>query len=177
MNKTLALLAAVSAVAFASAANAFEYTPYVAADYTYTNARFSENNGGKIAVGTNYNKFFGTEVFYQRTGSDRVHTSEGTSEFSYQTYGLDAYGYLPMGCEDEISLIGTAGLANIDRKYKEDGESRKTDSGFGYRLGAGVEYNVTNNVAVRALYRYTFADKLMDTDHMDEYSVGVKYSF
>ena len=177
MNKTLALLAAVSAVAFTSTANAFEYTPYVAADYTYTDARFSENNGGKIAIGSNYNKYFGTEVFYQRTGSDRVHSEGETNEFSYQTYGLDTYGYLPMGCEDEFALVGTAGIANIDRKYTLAGEKRNTDNGLGYRLGAGVEYNVNSNVAVRALYRYTFADKLEGVDHMDEYSVGVKYSF
>lgn len=178
MNKTLALMAAVSAVAFAGAANAYDFTPYVAADYTYTDAQNAfEVNGGKIALGTEYNKYFGTEIFYQRTGSDRVHSSEGTDEFSLQSYGLDAYGYLPLGCDQVVSLVGTAGIAFDDIKYKTDGANRETEHGMSYRLGAGVEYDISSNLAVRALYRYSFADKLAGLDRMNEYSVGVKYSF
>ncbi len=177
MNKTLALMAAASVVAFAASANAAEFTPYVAADYTYTDGHFAEVHGGKIALGTEYNKYFGTEVFYQRTASDRVHDEGETDEYSLQSYGLDAYGYLPLGCDQKVSLIGTAGIADIDVKYTSAGESRKTENGLGYRLGAGVEYDVSENVAVRALYRYTFADKLGGIDHLDEYSLGVKYSF
>lgn len=179
MNKTLALMAAASVVAFAASANAYEFTPYVAADYTYTDTNFADVNGGKIALGTEYNKYFGTEIFYQRTGSDRVHTLDGTEEYSLQSYGLDAYGYLPLGCDQVVSLVGTAGIANIDIKYTPAyGEgSRQTENGLGYRLGAGVEYDVNENVAVRALYRYTFADKLGGVDHLNEYSLGVKYSF
>ncbi|MBQ7285532.1 MAG: porin family protein [Alphaproteobacteria bacterium] len=177
MNKTLALMAAASVVAFAASANATEYTPYVAADYTYTDATF-EVNGGKIALGTEYNKYFGTEIFYQRTGSDRVHSQNGTDEFSIQSYGLDAYGYLPLGCDQVVSLVGTAGIAFDDVKYKfDDGTNRKTEHGLSYRLGAGVEYDVSENVSVRALYRYSFTDKIAGLDHMNEYSVGVKYNF
>lgn len=177
MNKTLALMAAASVVAFAASANAYEFTPYVAADYTYTDTNKADVNGGKIALGTEYNKYFGTEIFYQRTGSDRVHTVDGTKEYSLQSYGLDAYGYLPLGCDQVVSLVGTAGIANIDIKYTPAGESRKTENGLGYRLGAGVEYDVSENVSVRALYRYTFADKIHNLDHLNEYSLGVKYSF
>ena len=68
-------------------------------------------------------------------------------------------------------------VVSQDVKYKEPGESRKTENGLGYRLGAGFEYDLTSNVAVRAMYRYTFADKLGGLDHMNEYSLGVKYSF
>ncbi len=178
MKNTLALMAAVSAFAFAANAGAMEFTPYVAADYTYSDMQnLAEVNGGKVSVGTDYNKYFGTEVFYQRTGSDRVHSEGYTDEFSFQTYGLDVNGYLPLGCDQTFSLVGTAGIANIDMKYTPAGETRKTENGIGYRLGAGVEYDITSNVAVRALYRYTFVNKMGGLDHMNEYSVGVKYSF
>lgn len=178
MKKTLALMAAVSAFAFTANANAYEFAPYVAADYTYTDAQNAfEVNGGKFALGTDYNKYFGTEVFYQRTGSDRVHSAGETSEYSLQSYGLDAYGYLPLGCDQVFSLVGTAGFAFEDVKYKEPETNRKTEHGVGYRLGAGVEYAFTNNFAVRALYRYTFTDQLGDLDHMNEYSLGIKYNF
>ena len=178
MKNTLALMAAVSAFAFTANANAYDFTPYVAADYTYTDAQNAfEVNGGKIALGTEYNKYFGTEVFYQRTGSDRVHSQGQTNEFSARAFGLDAYGYLPLGCDQVFSLVDTAGVALEDVIYKLPEESRSTDHGFGYRLGAGVEYKLNSNMAVRALYRYTFTDKLDGLDHINEYSLGLKYNF
>ncbi len=178
MKNTLALMAAVSAFAFAANANAIEYTPYVAADYTYTDMQnTAEVNGGKIALGTEYNKYFGTEVFYQRTGSDRVHSDGATDEYSLQSYGLDAYGYLPLGCDQTFALVGTAGFAFEDVKYKYEDHNRKTEHGVGYRLGAGAEYAINSNVSVRALYRYTFTDQLGGLDHINEYSLGVKYAF
>lgn len=178
MKKTIALMAAVSAFAFTANANATEYTPYVAADYTYTDIPSTADvNGGKVAVGTEYNKYFGTEVFYQRTGSDRVHSSEGTNEYSLQSYGLDVYGYLPLGCDQVLSLVGTAGISNVDVIYKDAGKKRETENGLGYRLGAGFEYDINSNVSIRALYRYTFTDKVNGLDHISEYSLGVKYAF
>lgn len=178
MNKTIALMAAVSAFAFTANANALEYTPYIAADYTYTEIPSTADvNGGKVAVGTEYNKYFGTEVFYQRTGSDRVHSSEGTNEYSLQSYGLDVYGYLPLGCDQVLSLVGTAGISNVDVIYKDAGKKRETENGLGYRLGAGFEYDINSNVSIRALYRYTFTDKVNSLDHISEYSLGVKYAF
>ena len=66
MNKTLALMAAASVVAFAASANAYEFTPYVAADYTYTDTNFADVNGGKVALGTEYNKYFGKEAILER---------------------------------------------------------------------------------------------------------------
>jgi len=178
MKRTIALMAAASALAFTASANAYDFTPYVAADYTYTDMQnTAEVNGGKVAVGTDYNKYFGTEVFYQRTGSDRVHSDGATDEYSLQSYGLDVYGYLPLGCEQKVALIGTAGFAFEDVKYKYEDENRGTEHGVGYRLGAGAQYNVNEALAVRALYRYTFTDKLGDMDHMNEFSVGAKYAF
>jgi len=178
MKKYLVLMTAVSAIAFVANASAYEYTPYVAVDYTYSEIPSTADvNGGKLALGTEYNKYFGTEVFYQRTGSDRVHSSDGTNEYSLQSYGLDMYGYLPLGCDQVFSLVGTAGISNIDVIYKEANEKRETENGLGYRLGAGFEYDVNSNVSVRALYRYTFTDKVNSIDHISEYSLGVKYSF
>lgn len=178
MKNTIALMAAASVFAISVNANAAEYTPYVATDYTYTDFQnAAEVHGGKVALGTEYNKYFGTEVFYQFTGSDRVHASDGTNEYSMRSYGLDVYGYLPLGCDQVFSLVGTAGIADIDIKYKNPEESRGTENGLGYRLGAGFEYDVNSNVSVRALYRYTFTDKIHSLDHINEYSVGVKYAF
>lgn len=174
MKRTMsALMAAASVVAFAASANAYDYKPYAGVDYTYTDVQGLDLNSATVNVGTNYNKYFGTEVFYQFSDSDKVEDVET----SMRAYGLDLYGYLPLGCEQKVSLLGTAGIANIDVKYKEDGEKRDNENGLGYRLGAGVQYNVDENLAVRALARYTFTDKIDGVDHLMEYTAGVRYSF
>ena len=179
MKKTIgALMVAVSAVAFAASANANDYKPYVAADYTYNDSNFATiNAGGKVALGVDYNKYFGTEVFYEKTGSDRVHSEGETDEYSLQSYGLDLYGYLPLGCDQTFALLGTAGISNIDKDYKYEDQKRETDNGLGYRLGAGAQYSFDENLSVRAVARYIFTDKVSDVDHIMEYSAGIKYNF
>lgn len=181
MNKNIALLAAVSAVALAGSANALEFRPYVGADYNVTrvNAVTTANtdmHSYSVVVGTEYNKYFGTEVFYQN--SNKWHkVVDGTKvKADFEAYGLDAYGYLPLGCDRIVSLFGTAGIANYDFDI-DRGAGKGDDNGLGYRLGAGVQYNVTNNVAVRALGRYVWTDKLDGMDHFTEFTLGAKYIF
>ena len=75
-------------------------------------------------------------------------------------------------------MIGTAGLAYYDFKGKEEGGKTNGDGMWGYRLGAGAEYNVTDNVAVRALARYTKLDqRAAYSNDMMEYSIGARYNF
>ena len=83
---------------------------------------------------------------------------------------------MPLGCDRVFSLLGTAGIANYDFDVA-DNNAKGEDNGLGYRLGAGMQYNITNNIAVRGIVRYIWADKLDNTDHMMEYSLGAKYSF
>lgn len=180
MNKNIALLAAVSILVLSANANALEFRPYVGAQYNYTevDADFvkADMNSYSVVVGTEYNKYFGTELFYQNSdkSNDMVEGTKVKSDF--EAYGLDAYAYLPLGCDRVWSVFATAGIANYDTdssSVKGKGE----DNGLGYRLGAGVQYSITNNIAVRALARQIWADKLEDVDDMKEFSLGVKYIF
>lgn len=175
MKRTIsALMVAASAIAFTASANAYEFKPYAGIDYNYSRTHGVANlNSASVNVGTNYNKYFGTEVFYQFSDSDK----KGSTETSLRAYGLDAYGYLPLGCEQKLSLLGTVGIANIDYKIKDDGKTRQTENGLGYRLGAGAQYNIDENLSVRALARYTFTDKVNNIDHIMEYSAGIRYTF
>ena len=179
MKKTIgALMVAASAIAMAANAEAMEYNPYVGAEYGYSflngGAGSNNFNSGKIFVGSQYNENFGVEAFYQRTTADK----KAGFKRKYEAYGIDALGYLPMGCEQKVSLIGTAGLAYYDFKGKEEGGKTNGDGMWGYRLGAGAEYNVTDNVAVRALARYTKLDQRADySNDMMEYSIGARYNF
>ncbi len=183
MKKTIgALMVAVSAVAMAANANAMEYNPYAGVEYGYSflNGADRENNfnSGKIFVGSQYNQNFGVEAFYQRTTSDKKALKNGVQKLKYEAYGLDAMGYLPLGCDQEVALIGTAGVAYYDFKDKTEGKASDNEGMWGYRLGAGAEYNVNENIAVRALARYTKLDeRILDSNDMMEYSIGARYNF
>lgn len=181
MNKNIALLAAVSAIALATSANALEFKPYVGAQYNLTSNSVKglhtnvDMHSYSVFAGTDYNRFFGTEVFYQNSNKWHKVVNGGKLKADFAAYGLDAYGYLPLGCDRVFSLLGTAGIANYD--YDIDDGVKGSDNGLGYRLGAGMQYNVTNNIAVRGLARYVWTDKLDGFDHLMEYSLGVKYNF
>ena len=117
MNKNIALLAAVSAIAITTSANALEFRPYVGAQYNYTkvDAEVEPNfNSGSVFIGTEYNKYFGTEVFYQLSDEDE----DAGVESDFEAYGLDAYAYLPLGCDRVWSVFATAGIANYDLDIK-----------------------------------------------------------
>lgn len=186
MKKTIgALMVAVSAVAFSANANATEYNPYVGLDYSYIDGVAKEYrphyNAGKVNVGVDYNKYFGTEIFYQLSDSDKNNSRRygEKDKTSFQAYGLDVYGYLPLGCEQTFALLGTAGIAEyrFTEKFTYGTSEKHRDHGVGYRLGLGAQYNIDNNLSIRALARYVGLDKIEDADHMMEYSVGAKYSF
>lgn len=177
MKKSIALLVAVSAVAFAANASAKEFTPYVAANYNYTEtAGDFDFNSYSVNVGTDYNKYFGTELFYQNSDKDHKIIDNEKEKIDFDAYGLDVYGYLPLGCEQKVAPFVTAGIAEYEFDYANNSE-KDSDSGLGYRLGGGVQYKVNNNVAVRALGRYVWTDKLAGHDHISEFSVGARYSF
>ena len=179
MKKTIgALMVAASAIALAANAEAMEYNPYAGVEYGYSflnGAEDSNNfNSGKIFVGSQYNENFGVEAFYQRSTTDK----KAGDKFSYQAYGIDALGYLPLGCEQKVALVGTAGLGYYDFAYKDMGERTDNEATWGYRLGAGAEYNVNDNIAVRALARYTKLDqRAAYSNDMMEYSIGARYNF
>ena len=184
MNKNIALLAAVSVFALANNANALEFRPYVGAQYNVTHVNTQEQNTNmdmhsySVFVGTEYNKYFGTEVFYQNSNKWHKINEDGVKEkVDFDAYGLDAYGYLPLGCDQVVAPFITAGIANYDFDGQNAGSAKEKDNGLGYRLGGGIQYHVTDNVAVRVLGRYVWTDKLDGFDHFSEFSIGAKYVF
>ena len=181
MNKNIALLAAVSAIVLAGNANALEFRPYAGAQYNVTSLASQspdvDMHSYSVFVGTDYNRFFGTEVFYQNSNKWHKTSPDGVkTKVDFAAYGLDAYGYLPLGCDRVFSLLGTAGIANYDFTVANN-EGKGDDNGLGYRLGLGAQYSFTNNIAVRGIVRYIWADKLDGLDHMMEYSLGLRYTF
>ena len=180
------LFAVVSVLALSANANATEsFKPYVGVDYTYTDADYDgispKYNSASVNVGTEYNKYFGTEVFYQYSDTDNKGVDHDLrAKTKFQAYGLDLMGYLPLGCDQVFSLVGTAGIGEyeFDAKFRGiDAPKHHRDRGIGYRFGGGLQYQVDENVAVRGLVRYVNINDVEDVNDMWEYSAGVRYSF
>ncbi len=198
MKKSL-LLASVAASLFAVNANAIDFKPYVGLDYSYTKAstndvvvenvyvpsEFYEDtfNSFSINTGVKLNKNFGLEIFYQKSATEEGKTSTliigGTPlatdkiETSFDAFGLDAQGYLPIN--DKFDLIGSIGLGKYDFEMKGFGTKASEDE-VGYRLGIGAQYNINENFALRGMARYIIIDGNAVND-MTEFSAGIRYSF
>ena len=192
MKKTL-LLAGVASL-FAANAQALELTPYVGADYNLNFVNRSHNNltlnnfvpgkyhSGSINVGTKISPYFAVEAF----GELSKHATKKflgiiKSHTEYGAYGLDAFGILPLGCYGEWEVLGTAGIGRyrFEQKFGPKsifGSLHETEHVWGWRLGAGVQYNITENWGVRAMYRHiAFVNK--DIRGFDTMSLGVRYAF
>ena len=69
------------------------------------------------------------------------------------------------------------GIGQYNFKQKYIDASHRNDHGWGYRFGAGMQYNINEQWAARAIFRYIHTDKINSYDHINEYSFGVRYTF
>ena len=176
--------ALVSGALFASSAQAAqdgEYLPYVGMDYTYSdaNAKFERPhyNSGSVNVGTMYNRFFGTELFYQLSDSHKIRHGLDKAKTSFQAYGLDIYGYLPFGCYGTFTLLGGLGVGEYTFRKDFSFAKKQRDHGIGWRASFGAMYNIYEQWGLRFLARYVNFNQIEDLDHMMEYSAGIRYTF
>ncbi len=183
MNKTL-LLAGAAAFLFAANANAMETKPYVGLDYNYSSFDIAHNaqrieddyHNASIVAGSKFGHNFGVEAFYQRSLNDTRNLAGQKYTSRIQAYGADLLGYLPLGCEQKVELIAGVGLGEYEMKVREVGYGSDKEEGLGYRFNVGAQYNITNDVAVRAMYRHVVLEH-SDLDRLNEYSLGVRYAF
>lgn len=177
------LISAPFALCFSSVAHAedYAYIPYIGLDYGYINAHAAGTKptyqAGGINIGTKYNDFFGTELFFQQTGSDSKKIADGKYKSSFRAYGLDIAAYLPLGCEHRLDIFATTGIGEYVFNKKFTGDKHHNDSGYGYRFGSGLMFNLDENISFRAAVRYVNLDKISGYDHMMEYSAGIRYHF
>nr|QIM10304.1 hypothetical protein PlAlph_0580 [uncultured Alphaproteobacteria bacterium] len=183
MRKLVTKLAALAALtAIATPAEAIEnvYRPYLGINYAHTRAnakKLRPNYNSAVAVlGSVYNRYFGTEVFYQYAGKDDFR-HQALKNTTFNAYGLDMLAYLPLGCKGRIAPLATAGIGQYTFKQKFTNGGHNDDHGWGYRFGAGLQYNIDDNWAVRAIARYIHTDKIHNYDHLTEYTAGLRYTF
>ena len=155
------------------------YTPYVGIDGLYNKAktmsRHTEYGGLNLNVGTSYNDYFGTEIFYQSTFPRHFYLDNMKYKTSYRAYGLDLYAYTPS--LKGLKLTASLGAATYVLKEKKLGLSSSLDEGYGYRFGAGFIYDVNRHISLRVMARFINFDHISNMDHMSEYSVGLRYNF
>jgi len=156
------------------------FVPYIGIDGIYNKSKLynshSDNYGANFNVGTSYNKYFGTELFYAQVGSNaKAINLDQKYKVSYRAYGLDAVVYAPI-CS-YFDLTTNLGIGAYTLKEKQTGISHSSDEGYGYRFGGGFIYHITPALAVRFVARYVNFDHISNADHMAEYAFGFRYNF
>ncbi len=191
MIKKSVLLAGV-AVLLANSANAMEFkdlNPYVGLDYAYSKADYKgkeydkklkdEYNSGIFNAGIRPMDNFSLEAFFQQSGELKggKYMEDGQlhrMKSEFYAYGLDAYGYMPIGCSG-FNLLGTVGVANYNMKVKShDGSVDKQR--IGYRAGIGAQYDIDENWSARVVGRYSYLNSNA-LDNLQEVTVGLRYTF
>lgn len=180
---TFFLTTAFFTVSSLSAANAdsYNYTPYIGIDYAYNHSTakgFSPYyNVAGLHIGSDYSKYFGTELFFNQSNGNKRHTAIGDIKTSYRSYGLDLLAYLPVGCSKRFSLIGTTGFGEYIYKTTVVPKKHHSEHGIGYRFGGGFKYAINKNWGIRIITRYVNFDKFEGYDHAMEYGVSAEYHF
>ena len=174
-----ALLLAGFAGMVAANANAIDVTPYVGLDASYSvvkrdhhDTQISSKNWALAGVLGARTDHYGIEAFY-RPGMQEDKSDVKTRLTSY---GIDLLGFQPLGCSGRWELVGSAGIGEYDVRGHIDNAHGFKDHGFGYRLGAGLQYALTESTALRAMYHHSWINK-SHVDGTDEISFGVRYSF
>ena len=108
---TTALLLAAGVCLNAASARAIEndYKPYLGVNYAYGEVRaegaHAYHNSGSFNLGSVYNKYFGTELFYQYSDKHKFDAGSDLKNTAFQAYGLDLMAYLPLGCDNGLRRI------------------------------------------------------------------------
>ena len=183
MNKITFLLTTILFAGTITSAKAdnYKYIPYAGADYIFSDVstkKFSPNmHAVNLRIGSEYSPYFGTELFFAQSNTDK-HVDKGIStKQSYRAYGLDIAAYLPLDCHKKFSLVATSGIGEYVFKIKVSPQKHQNEHGYGYRFGGGVKYAITPNWQTRLMARYVKFDHLSGYKHSTEYTAGIEYHF
>lgn len=156
---------------------------YIGADYALDSYDFKGSlddakktyHSGVVNMGARMDRI-GVEVFGQWSAK---RTKEVAADEKLKTkvnaYGVDLYGYQPLGCEGKYDLLASIGVAD----YYFKGESNDTSHSanrIGYRIGAGAMYNFNDHISARIMGRYAYIGA-SSLNHVAEMTAGLRYNF
>jgi OOP family OmpA-OmpF porin len=123
--------------------------------------------GFKLYGGYQFNPNFALEGGYFDLG----HIDDATGKVNTRGAFVDAVGLYEFA--PKWSVLGSAGLAQA--RFTSD---RGDDWSPGIKLGAGLQYDLSRELALRAQYdRYHFSDAFDSRANVGQVSVGLKYGF
>ncbi len=134
---------------------------------------------GKLYGGYRFNDFLGVELGYMGLRSTSITLVDGRSgKFEASGIPIQAVVFLP--ASTDLSWMGKLGVVRWSGKASGRLTGSQSDSGFSFVLGAGAEYNLGNNLAIRGEIEYfpKIGDK-KTVGEADITAIGVslKYSF
>lgn len=157
----------------------------------FTTSAFSVDErdmGYKIFGGYQVNRFLAIEGGYFNLGKFDFHSETLPAgalrgDIEVQGLNLDAVGLLPL--TSKFSAFGRIGVIRAESNDEFLGtapatvaESSNTHRETSYKFGAGLQYALSDSVAVRAeAERYRVNDARGGDDDIDLYSVGILYRF
>lgn len=178
-----ALLLSSAFVLLAGRALALEVQPYVGADYVYTwadvkNSRYIEDRyqAGLFSLGAMVSSNWGLELSYQQSLQNKKNSVLGQTKTEYKVYGVDGVGYLPITSKIQALFDVGLGYYEIKTKVKNPAFEHKEDSHYGLRAGAGLQYNINDNLAARMMLKYHYVDTDV-VDQMTDFTLGIRYYF
>lgn len=164
-------------------------------DFAYSSSQTETDQRGaayRVFGGYQLNRYVGLEAGYVDFGKSNIRANvvpTGSFERRIKTVGVDIslVGTVPV--TERLALFARAGALSSERKtrYAASGDveilagvqgstARQTKA----VLGAGLTYNFTNSIALRAEFAQTdkFPDELLsEKSRIDMYSVGLQYRF
>lgn len=178
-----ALLLATNAEAMGHNSYMSELKPYIGAEYVYSKAKLGGTAGSmkdnfnsmKGDLGIEWYKNMDTEFSYQQSWQVKNKNAfEGRSvKQRFAAYAMDLYGKMPIMCSP-LSAVLTGGLALYDVTQK--GLPDKSFQRVGYRIGGGMQYDMSDHWAARVIGRYSYvgANRL---NNLKEVTAGLLYRF
>lgn len=190
MKKSLIAIALMGAFT-ATAANAanIDNTVYVGAgaalsnyNHVDTNSNLGAHNafGWNALVGYSFNKYFAVEAGWQDFGTNKDVKQTGVSEgqqVKVRGATLGLVGTLPLN--DNWFLTGEAGAIQYHIAHTIKTGQYVSDNDTAPYAGVGIGYNITDNLAVAAKYRYFHGldENQWNTADMNAQTVGVQLTY
>ena len=117
----------------------------------------TKDYGWKLQLGLPIGPTFAIEGGYMSLGrakftnSNNLYTATGDKQASL--FNVDLVGKVPLG--QSFSLLGRVGGYRWETESNlptSAGMTYRTDDGYDWKFGAGVQYEITNNFALRGAY-------------------------
>lgn len=182
MKKLILALAATLVATGAAHAQSFNQAPGAYAGLGVSSVDKQIRNGDKAQVklfgGYEFDQNVGVEAGFTRLGSESVTAVSNGQSVTFRARGYTSYlaGKYSMPINAQLSAYGKLGMSYTVIKHSDSrGLDHKADD-TGVYAGLGLQYKVTDKVAVTAEYE-RHGKREGTSDSNDAWSLGVKYGF